>query len=196
MDKEAIRKALLNEKNDLLKQVNPGEGNAGETSMRSSVEELSTADNHPADLGSELFERSKDFSIREKKLFLLRNIDHALNKLDSGKYGVCERCGNKIMEERLEAVPYTKFCFHCQEEEEGKQFAGDRPVEEDLLEPPFARDVDGKSSGHDAEDFWQEAARHNKRPRIFEDGLEDEETGIVEHTDKISNEEYRRQFRE
>lgn len=174
-DEKAIREALISEKKELLERLNPGEGINRGLGMKNSIAELSTADNHPADLGSEAFERSKDFSVNEKQLFLLRNIDNALEKLDSGNYGLCERCGLRIREERLEALPYVRFCLSCQETEE-REFPGDRPVEEDITEPPFARDKVGESPGYDAEDFWQELAQHNKRPKIFEDGPEDGET--------------------
>lgn len=192
-DKQAIREALINEKKELLAQLDLGEGMARGIGMKDNTAELSVADNHPADMGSEAFERSKDFSISEKQLSFLRNIEDALKKLNSGNYGLCERCGLHIMEERLEAIPYVRFCLRCQEAEERKS-PGDRPVEEDLLEPPFERDTVSESPGQDAEDFWQEVAQHNKRPKIFEDGLEDEETGKVESTDDISNEEFRRQY--
>ncbi len=195
IDKKAIKEALINEKNSLMEQLKSEEGMAGGVPMKESVTELSTADNHPADMGSELFERSKDLSIFEKQLFILRNVEDALMKLEAegGNYGICEQCGHHINEERLEAVPYTKYCMRCQEEAE-RIFTGFRPVEEDLLEPPFERDIVGESPGHDSEDFWQEVAQHNKRPRIFEDGLEDEEIGIVDDTDSISNEQFRRQY--
>ncbi len=43
----------------------------------------------------------------------LREVEHALQKLDAGSYGVCERCGNQIAEPRLEAMPSTRFCIDC-----------------------------------------------------------------------------------
>ena len=55
-----------------------------------------------------------------------------------------------------------------------------RPQEEGGLLPPFARRNVAGDPGFDEEDFWQEAARHNKRPNIYEDMLEDENTGLVE----------------
>ena len=62
------------------------------------------------------------------------------------------------------------------------------------LRPPFARSELFGDPGFDSEDFWQEVARHNKRPRIFEDALEDEETGLVEDVDSLTNEDFRNQL--
>lgn len=41
----------------------------------------------------------------------LANINAAIEKIKSGKYGICENCGKEIPLERLEAVPEAKFCI-------------------------------------------------------------------------------------
>ncbi|MES2145961.1 MAG: TraR/DksA C4-type zinc finger protein [Pseudomonadota bacterium] len=43
----------------------------------------------------------------------LRRIEAALNRIDRGEYGVCVRCGAKIEEARLDALPETPFCRAC-----------------------------------------------------------------------------------
>jgi DnaK suppressor protein len=43
----------------------------------------------------------------------LRQIGYALERLDSGTYGLCERCGKPIDAERLRIVPYAVFCPGC-----------------------------------------------------------------------------------
>jgi DnaK suppressor protein len=43
----------------------------------------------------------------------LEDVDRALQKLDDGTYGVCDRCGALIPEERLEARPWTSLCIAC-----------------------------------------------------------------------------------
>jgi DnaK suppressor protein len=40
-------------------------------------------------------------------------IEAALECIDEGRYGICERCGEPIREERLEALPYTRLCMAC-----------------------------------------------------------------------------------
>lgn len=52
---------------------------------------------------------------------LLRAVVAALQKLDDGSFGSCERCNETIGEKRLEALPYARCCITCQhlvEEEE------------------------------------------------------------------------------
>lgn len=43
----------------------------------------------------------------------IRQIEAALERLDSGEYGVCTNCGDPIPEERLNILPYTPFCRNC-----------------------------------------------------------------------------------
>jgi DnaK suppressor protein len=44
---------------------------------------------------------------------MLDDVQRALAKLDEGTYGVCDRCGEPISEERLEARPWSVFCVTC-----------------------------------------------------------------------------------
>ena len=38
----------------------------------------------------------------------------ALKRMDDGRYGGCERCGNAIEVERLEVLPQAALCLPCQ----------------------------------------------------------------------------------
>jgi RNA polymerase-binding transcription factor DksA len=78
------------------------------------ISELSAHDQHQADLGTETFEREKDFSLLEQLEAELNDLDHALKKLDDGTYGRCEACGREIPAERLEALPGARLCVEDQ----------------------------------------------------------------------------------
>ena len=41
------------------------------------------------------------------------DIDRALERIDSGTYGLCIGCGMPIPEERLQAVPWAALCVPC-----------------------------------------------------------------------------------
>jgi DnaK suppressor protein len=43
----------------------------------------------------------------------LKDVDIALEKIAAGKYGVCEKCGKEIEEERLVAFPEARLCMRC-----------------------------------------------------------------------------------
>lgn len=63
-----FQQRLLQEKEQLTQQIGffdeQGQSGLG-VSMKDAISELSTIDNHPADIGTEVFERSKDFSPAE-----------------------------------------------------------------------------------------------------------------------------------
>lgn len=45
----------------------------------------------------------------------IRLIDAALERLDSGDYGICIECGIPIPAKRLQAIPWAGHCIACQE---------------------------------------------------------------------------------
>src|SRR5437773_12439169 len=47
---------------------------------------------------------------------LLREVQAALRRVQHGSYGVCAACEEPISPNRLDAVPWAKFCVKCQEE--------------------------------------------------------------------------------
>lgn len=80
--------------------------------------ELSTFDQHQADIGTETFEREKDISILEQVEAELDEIVEAMRRLDSGTYGLCVACGQPIDPARLEAQPAARLCMADQREAE------------------------------------------------------------------------------
>ena len=45
----------------------------------------------------------------------LRQIQQALDRLQLGEYGICLSCDGPIASKRLQALPWAKYCVHCQE---------------------------------------------------------------------------------
>jgi DnaK suppressor protein len=59
--------------------------------------------------------------LRGREQRLLKKIDDAIERIDTGTFGICDDCGNEIGIKRLEARPVTTMCIECktlQEEEE------------------------------------------------------------------------------
>ncbi|MGI6576206.1 MAG: TraR/DksA C4-type zinc finger protein [bacterium] len=197
-NRQYYRVQLLQEKERLVKQIRSLEKGLKE-SQGDSIKELSVYDNHPADIGSETFERGKDLGLRDNSRLLLAKVEEALQKLDEGTYGSCENCGQLIPAERLAAVPYTTLCHQCKDTEEKRlRHSTQRPLEEETMNAPFSRTFhdQGETVGVDGEDSWQAVARFNKLSNVFyEDVGEDEDKlGLVEETDNISNEDYKEQL--
>ncbi|WP_102027567.1 yteA family sporulation protein [Salirhabdus sp. Marseille-P4669] len=120
--------------------------------------ELSSYDNHPGDEATELYEREKDIALHEHVEKELEDIEQALKAIENGTYGKCETCGKEISFERLEAIPTTT---HCMEHSPDQVASINRPLEEEVLHPPFGQFEydDQEVVAFDAEDAWQEVAQ-------------------------------------
>jgi DnaK suppressor protein len=70
------------------------------------------------DLATTESNQAMNLMLRDRERTLLRKIDKALEKIDSGSYGLCENCGDLIEVKRLEARPVTDMCILCKEEQE------------------------------------------------------------------------------
>ena len=71
-------------------------------------EELSHADQHPADEGSELFESERDAGLATRLREELAAVERAERRLAEGKYGRSVESGEPIPDERLEAMPWAE----------------------------------------------------------------------------------------
>jgi len=72
-----------------------------------------------ADSAQSTAERNKVLAVVERLRENLHDVDLALSKIEKGTYGICERCGNPISPERLEAIPYARLCVSCKQKEAG-----------------------------------------------------------------------------
>ncbi|MFH1703923.1 MAG: RNA polymerase-binding protein DksA [Nitrospirota bacterium] len=66
-------------------------------------------------------ERSFMLRLRGRERRLLKKIDEAIERIESGVFGICDKCGMEIDIRRLEVRPVTTLCIECkvqQEEEE------------------------------------------------------------------------------
>lgn len=70
---------------------------------------------HQADQGTDDFDRTISLEVTNKEYELLRQIDHALEKIENDTYGVCDVSGEEIPIKRLEAIPYATMTVQSQE---------------------------------------------------------------------------------
>ncbi|MCR8634946.1 TraR/DksA C4-type zinc finger protein [Paenibacillus radicis (ex Xue et al. 2023)] len=168
---QGLKSVLQEEKQWLEEKLESNDHFGLNESLRFQTGELSTNDNHPADLGTEMFERSKDIALNESRERHLTDVTEALHRMDNGKYGLCNTCGTPIPYERLQAVPTTLYCM---EHVPDPHASNNRPIEEDLLAPPFGRsslDELSKQTEFDGEDAWQivESWGTSNTPAMAED---------------------------
>jgi YteA family regulatory protein len=159
------REKLLEARQDLLEEIdrfNEYEGEGMRVSIRESTGELSNYDNHPADVGSSTFEREKDLGMQGNAKVELEMVNDALEKIEAGKYGVCDYCEEKINEERLKAIPHSTLCKDCKEKLETKDKT-QRPIEEEVISETqgdkFSVTDESDNNSYDGEDTWQGLAK-------------------------------------
>jgi len=111
MDAERARQLIVSERERLENLVREREAEGiGTESETDNISELSSFDQHQGDIGTETFEREKDYSLLEQLEAEIGDLDAALRKIDEGTYGICEVCGRPIPGERLEARPAARRC--------------------------------------------------------------------------------------
>ncbi len=72
----------------------------------------------PTDRASWESNRNFLLRIRGRERKLIMKIKEALEKIEEGTFGICERCGAEISEKRLEVRPVTALCIKCKQEQE------------------------------------------------------------------------------
>jgi DnaK suppressor protein len=106
-DLAVLREELVRQRDDLRREIEEHgadpdgdevtfEGDAGFSDRSHSTEE-----------------RSRVIAVVRALRSNLHDVDLAIAKIDAGTYGTCERCGNPIGRERLEAIPWALLCIDC-----------------------------------------------------------------------------------
>ncbi|MBO8171125.1 MAG: TraR/DksA C4-type zinc finger protein [Bacillaceae bacterium] len=171
---EQLKAQLLEEKDEIERRLQHNHHYDLESSMGDAIKEFSMYDNHPADIGTEMFEREKDLTLNENDEHHLQQIEEAFRRIAEGTYGICLTCGKEIPFERMQAQPTARYCVdHAVDDHVSR----DRPVEEEFLQPPFGRtslDKQGDDTQFDGEDAWQAVAHYgtSNPADFFHDGLD------------------------
>lgn len=179
---------LQETKSALTEQLSDNDHYGMNESMRDNTNELSQIDNHPGDLGSEVFERGKDLALTEHHEMHLARVEDALERIEDGSYGYCATCGKPISYERLRAIPETAY---CKDHSPQSFVSAKRPIEEIFLSPPFGRtslDEREDQNGFDGEDAWQivESYGTSNSPAMAEDReIDDYNDMEIEASDEL-----------
>jgi len=83
-------------------------------------EEGEGGDEDTADLASAMMDKEMDLSVEDEIEDMLAAIDHALQKMEDGTYGICDISGERIPPGRLELIPWASLTVECQALSEGQ----------------------------------------------------------------------------
>jgi RNA polymerase-binding protein DksA len=108
-DIKKFQELLLEKRADVLNSVNCME----EQSLKKTKSDLSNLPVHMADIGSDDFEVQNTIGLMDGERKILIEIDDAIRRIRDGTYGICEGSGEPIKKERLEAIPWTRYCVDC-----------------------------------------------------------------------------------
>ena len=109
LDDDTARRLLEDERASLQRALRAVTGDLRDEETGIS-DELTSVDQHAADLGTQVHDISRDLGLRTDLRRRLEENAAAFDRLEAGRYGVCERCGRPIDDDRLRAVPSTRYC--------------------------------------------------------------------------------------
>ena len=113
-----FKRRLLDKQHQLVQEVG-----------RSAIYGKDQEDDSIKDLGDQAntaYTREFFFELGNGDRRALREVVTALQKIEDGSFGTCERCGEAIGDKRLEALPFARHCIECQRltEQEERMAAG------------------------------------------------------------------------
>lgn len=109
--KDEMKKVLLSKKQEILKNL----ASKGD-SFKSLLDDVDPKDE--ADIAADDIDGKMLESMSREDMNKLNLIDAALSRIQSGRYGLCMKCGQKIAEARLRAIPYAVLCINCKSQDE------------------------------------------------------------------------------
>ena len=80
---------------------------------------------------------NREVAIRnlDRESRLLKSVEEALDRIETGAFGVCLGCEEEIPEKRLRAVPWASHCLSCQEKLDRRRAMGEFEDDSDILKP-------------------------------------------------------------
>lgn len=164
MDLDHFRARLLDERHRLRRQLGLLRDELGASSPDETLPAYESFGQHGSDQASDLLEREFDRAVELDLQSQLAEIDDALDRTRSGDYGVCATCSVPIPSERLDALPWTRWCLAHQaaaERADGRVL--DPPVPAVLLEQ--ATESDAEDDAPEQPEAAEEAALHIEHER-------------------------------
>jgi DnaK suppressor protein len=89
---------------------------------------LSNTPQHLADISTDAFEQEMSASLLQNARALQAEVAAALDRVEQGTFGKCQRCGRDIGDGRLQALPYTRYCVDCAQNAQQDGEAGFQPT--------------------------------------------------------------------
>ena len=109
MDQADYKESLLKKRTEILSE---GGGKPLQTSIDNNARQGDLADK-----ASGTNEVHIELKIKQTDAKILQAIEEALRRMEQGNYGICRDCGEAIASARLNAIPWTRVCITCKEQQ-------------------------------------------------------------------------------
>jgi DnaK suppressor protein len=112
---EKLKKKLLQEKNRLEGDLKSfaKKDSAMKDDWDSEFPQMDKGLQTEDEMSDEVEEYGNELAVEYPLEEQLRDVNFALEKIEKGKYGICENCGKEISFERLKVNPSAKLCIDC-----------------------------------------------------------------------------------
>lgn len=117
---EVYKTLLLKKREELQGDITHISEETLKKSQKDASGDISGYSFHMADVATDNYDREFSLGLASKERNVLFEINHALDKLQEGTFGLCESCKKSISKVRLKAVPYATLCLKCQQLKEKK----------------------------------------------------------------------------
>jgi DnaK suppressor protein len=104
---DVVRRLLTTQRDEILAMY--------EHDVRAGQEASDEGSDDIVDRANNAYSRELLFSLSDGERHTLLRIEEALQRVESGSYGICTNCGNEIRPGRLKAMPWARYCIDCQE---------------------------------------------------------------------------------
>jgi len=117
-DLDRFRKKIQEKINELNGSMDIIRDNLNNNSKgNASLSQDSVYSVHMADAGTDSYEREKGFHLINRETDYIQHLNLAIQRIDSGDFGICGVCDSIIPEERMMEVPNATKCVGCKEDE-------------------------------------------------------------------------------
>jgi len=105
-----FKNLLLIKRMQIIGSVNEIQDEALKQSRMDASGDLSSMPIHMADIGTDNYQQEFALELVDSERKLLNEIYDALDRIDNGSYGICEKTDKAIQKARLEAKPWARYC--------------------------------------------------------------------------------------
>ena len=110
---EKLKNELQKQKNSLKKELESFASEDKKTKGNWDTKYPNRETGNMEEEADEVQEYDNLLSVEYSLELKLKDVESALEKIEKGAYGKCEKCGKQIEEERLLAYPEARLCIEC-----------------------------------------------------------------------------------